>query len=1102
MKKKSLLIPLFLLPAFSVSMMAQYKDSGVPAVAVTTLGAQDEGKLLSFSVYTQRDGFYVDFGNGNTREYPWSGTVVFSDRTYGNVIKIYSFSPDDPIQLFSCADDSVKAVTLNEPAIKILNVSGNLLSDIDLSNNPNLEDIDASRNQLLVFKYPDGTNLKKINLSQNKLEAIDLSNCTNIEYIDASVNNMRAPLSVKWPESTTLTHFDVSCNNFFNLDNVPSYPSLEYLAANHNKLSVVDLGKYPKLQTLKVQYNTNLSSLRTSVCPDLKALDVTGTKLTALSLDQNTKLENLKASLLGLSSVNLSALTELKDLTIEKSGLKDIDLSANSKLQSVNVAGNALADLDFSGNPELTSVDCSSNSISSLDISKLSKLNTLNCSINNIEELDLSKNTALEDLNCSSNDISALSLANNKALKKINFSDNKVEAVSFSKQLDIESVSAKSNNMSKESLESMFYSLPDINGMEIDPDDALWKGVVAFGNNPGSETADVTSLSAKGWKTEQTADALGDASAMAVIQPDMVGTKYMFAIDCAADMWIDWGDGVKKTYKYDPSAGGSYQNIEGVLQGTTMKIYAPEATDFGISNNSVAQLNVSNMPNLKYLSCSGNAITDLDVSKNEKLEQLTCSNNPLTFLNLGDAKSLQRLYCENTQIKDLDFSNCTNLTYLDLQNNRLKSLNVKGCTALQTLDVTYNDLTEVDLSSSPELTTFFADKNQLKSLDLSNNLQLENLSVGVNNLEKLDISKHPYLVYVYCNDNKLTELSPVATPLKVLQAQNNQIGSINLSECPNLTVVALNNNQLTSADLSECSVLQRLWLNNNHLSSIKTPKYGMPNLGVLNISDNDFESFDFSVAPWASEIAASNNRLSGTLDLTGNKSLEKFWGSDNNLEAINFSGSGITTLIVNNNHLKTLDPKSSALYWLEAKNNELSAVNVSYGDNLYLAHLDNNKINSLNLKNKNKLVSLSLRNNLFEDNALDRIYEQLPDMNGVDVPADYSSWMKWVFVEGNPGAETANSKILTDKAWNVDVLGISGIDNISIDGSGLSYDKSTGKLLLNGSVVTSGRIVSADGSSEGIDINGGSFSLDSLPHGIYIINVVADGKTYVKKIMK
>lgn len=176
----------------------------------------------------------------------------------------------------------------------------------------------------------------------------------------------------------------------------------------------------------------------------------------------------------------------------------------------------------------------------------------------------------------------------------------------------------------------------------------------------------------------------------------------------------------------------------------------------------------------------------------------------------------------------------------------------------------------------------------------------------------------------------------------------------------------------------------------------------MPFLTVLNIANNEFESFDFNLASSASEIVANNNKLSGTVDLSKCYVLEKFFGSDNNIEKIEFSGSDLTTLIVNNNKLKVLDPKSSSIYWLEAKNNEITGVNVSYGDNLYLAHLDNNKLNSLNLNENNKIVSLSLRNNLFEDNALERIYEQLPVL-GDFVPApEYSGWMKWLFVEGNP----------------------------------------------------------------------------------------------------
>lgn len=322
-----------------------------------------------------------------------------------------------------------------------------------------------------------------------------------------------------------------------------------------------------------------------------------------------------------------------------------------------------------------------------------------------------------------------------------------------------------------------------------------------------------------------------------------------------------------------------------------------------------------------------------------------------------------------------------------------------------------------------------------------------------------------------------------------------------VSKCSNVTIAAFNNNKLTRADLANCIMLQSLWLNDNKLSSVIPPKK-MPFLNVLNIANNEFESFDFNLASSASEIVANNNKLSGTVDLSKCYVLEKFFGSDNNIEKIEFSGSDLTTLIVNNNKLKVLDPKSSSIYWLEAKNNEITGVNVSYGDNLYLAHLDNNKLNSLNLNENNKIVSLSLRNNLFEDNALERIYEQLPVLDDFTPAPEYSGWMKWLFVEGNPGAKTADATIATDKGWLVDVVTPTGIEKMDTDNSGLLFDKTSGKLLLNGTIVTSGRIVSMDGTSRSFDSNNGDFNINNLPHGVYVIRVVADGKTYTKKILK
>ena len=97
-------------------------------------------------------------------------------------------------------------------------------------------------------------------------------------------------------------------------------------------------------------------------------------------------------------------------------------------------------------------------------------------------------------IGCSSNYISVLDLKANKNLRYLNCAGNKIENLNFSKQLDIEGGSVKSNNMSKEALEAMFASLPDINGMEILPEDVMWKGIMAFGSNPGSEAADITAF--------------------------------------------------------------------------------------------------------------------------------------------------------------------------------------------------------------------------------------------------------------------------------------------------------------------------------------------------------------------------------------------------------------------------------------------------------------------------------------------------------------------------------------------------------------------------------------------------------------------------------
>lgn len=1082
-----------------VSTGAQTKDSGTPAIAIATNGAQNEGTLLTFTASTMSDGFYVDFGNGNTRDYPWSGSVVFSDRTYGDTIKVYANSADSPILTFSCKNDSLKAISLNCPDLLLLDITNNQIEKIDLSACPSLQKVIASKNKLYEFVFTAGAELNYLDVSRNTISTLNVGNSSKLEYLDASVNSLRAVSRMTLASNAPLKYLDLSCNNFSSLA-IASFTSLETLHVNNNtRLKAVDLTPFTQLQALRAQY-TGISSLDFAKCPLLKYVDVSGTSLTSVNVAANPKLETLRANLLALPSLDLSQNIQLKNLVVEKSGLATLDLSRNTALTHLDYQGNEIKTIDLSHNEALTYLDCTDNGIEVLDLSPLTLLDTLLCPVNDISTLDLSKNTMLKKLNCSSNTLSVLDISANKALTYLDCSDNTISALSLSKQLDIEGLSVKSNQFDKDALEALFTSLPDINGIEISDDDVLWKGVVSYSNNPGSDTADTTTLTGKGWKSGSAPGILGDASAVAVVSSDMVGTRYDLTIECAEDFQIDWGDGVKVNY---PFKGSAYQNLESVLEGPTIKFYAPNATVLAMSNHSLTQLNVEGMKELRRLACSGNSISELDLTTNEKLEQLTCGSNPLTTLKLGDAKSLTQLNCTNTLIKDLDLSACAELQTLVLENNRLNTLNVTGCTKLETVDATFNNLKSIDLSNAPLLTTAYLGKNALEILDLSKSIDLQYLSVSYNKLQEFDASMLNSLLQFECNENKLKTLTVKSPTLSVFQAMKNGLTSLDIKECTGLTYVALNDNALTDVDMSDCTTLQQVWLDNNQLTEVKLPDAELPALSVFSIADNQVSSVNFAHMPKATEIVLTNNKFAGAIDLTACTSLAKLFATGNQLESIAFpETTTLTTVIVNDNEMKTLRIPSTMLYWLEADRNLLTAVDVSQSTNLMLFHADDNQLNSINFKNPDNLASVYLRNNLFEAEALNRIYDVLPDYSGTTIPSEYADWMDWIRVAGNPGSLSSNATIAEAKGWNVEVGTIDGI-NLVEDGSTLfSFDASTRR----GSIGTDGltpsvRLFTSAGASVPVEVCNGAFSLSHLPSGIYIMRVGNGDKTVTKKIV-
>jgi hypothetical protein len=85
----------------------------------------------------------------------------------------------------------------------------------------------------------------------------------------------------------------------------------------------------------------------------------------------------------------------------------------------------------------------------------------------------------------------------------------------------------------------------------------------------------------------------------------------------------------------------------------------PSLVQFQMNNNtgSLSQIDLSNLINLKTLTCISDKLTVIDVSKNVSLENISCQDNKLT---------------------SLDVSNCPNLNWLVSFYNQLEFLNIKN----------------------------------------------------------------------------------------------------------------------------------------------------------------------------------------------------------------------------------------------------------------------------------------------------------------------------------------------------------------------------------------------------------------------------------------
>ena len=252
-------------------------------------------------------------------------------RCESNEIENLDLSNCPNLKTLDCSYNNLKSLDLSKN--KVLDwicCDGNLITELDLSNNSKLWTVNCKDNgKLSKLTLGNNPKLSTLKCTDSALEELDLSNCPNLKELDCSasyVNNNQGKLkSIVLGNNPELTKINCTNNKLTDLD-VSSCIKLESLVITTNKIMKIDLRNNKKLKTLSCM-NNNLTEVNLGQKPDLVSINCMNNQIRALDLDQSP---------------------ELRLLDMESNKIKELNLDNNKALNTLNCYQNHLTSLDLS----------------------------------------------------------------------------------------------------------------------------------------------------------------------------------------------------------------------------------------------------------------------------------------------------------------------------------------------------------------------------------------------------------------------------------------------------------------------------------------------------------------------------------------------------------------------------------------------------------------------------------------------------------------------------------------------------------------------------------------------------------------------------------
>ena len=224
--------------------------------------------------------------------------------------------------------------------------SSETIASIDLSGNPELEELSCVNAGVSNLNLTGNPKLIKLNCSMNyrRLTELDLSGNPLLEELDCS--------------NCDLVSLDLSNNS-----------ELKRLICYGTELTELDLRANTKLEELSCG-QCKMTELDVSANKQLKLISCGQDNLTSVKLCPHSALETLSCAYSKLTELDVSTQAELKELICYYNNLSALDVSANKKLESLICGNNYnLRELDLKANTKLRWLDSTWTGLYELDVS-------------------------------------------------------------------------------------------------------------------------------------------------------------------------------------------------------------------------------------------------------------------------------------------------------------------------------------------------------------------------------------------------------------------------------------------------------------------------------------------------------------------------------------------------------------------------------------------------------------------------------------------------------------------------------------------------------------------------------------------------------------